>query len=76
MNVFRGILESACVSMCLYVCVSVCVRNTSFCQSIGGGGGGGVYWVTFSDSSSFKCTVFVFLYDFPSPIIYTSTMLF
>ena len=33
MNVFRGKLESACLSVCL----SVCVQNTSVCQSASGG---------------------------------------
>ena len=42
MKVFRGKLESACLSLCL----SVCVQNTSVCQSASGG-------ITFSDNSSF-----------------------
>ena len=33
MKVFRGKLESACLSVCL----SVCVQNTSVCQSASGG---------------------------------------
>ena len=33
MKIFRGKLESACLSMCL----SVCVQNTSVCQSASGG---------------------------------------
>ena len=37
MNVFVGILESACLSVCLCVCVSICVQNTSSCQSAGRG---------------------------------------
>ena len=45
MNVFGGILESACLSVRLFVrssiCpsihVSVCVQNTSVCQSAGRG---------------------------------------
>ena len=32
MNVFRGILESAYLSVCLCVHVYVCVQNTSVCQ--------------------------------------------
>ena len=32
MKIFRGKLESACLSMCL----SVCVQNTSVCQSASG----------------------------------------
>ena len=42
MKVFRGKLESACLSVCL----SVCVQNTSVCQSASGG-------ITFSDNSKF-----------------------
>ena len=34
MNVFEGILETACLSACSCV---VCVQNTSFCQSTGWG---------------------------------------
>ena len=33
MKIFRGKLESACLSMCL----SVCVQNTCVCQSASGG---------------------------------------
>ena len=33
MKVFRGKLESACLSVCL----SICVQNTSVCQSASGG---------------------------------------
>ena len=33
MKVFRGKLESACLSVCL----SVCVQNTGVCQSASGG---------------------------------------
>ena len=37
MKVFRGKLESACLSIHVSVCQSVCVQNTSVCQSTGGG---------------------------------------
>ena len=39
MNVFGGILESACLTVhpCVHPCVSVCVQNTSICQSAGRG---------------------------------------
>ena len=39
MKVFRGKLESACLSIHVPVCVCVspCVQNTSVCQSAGGG---------------------------------------
>ena len=37
MKVFRGKLESACLSIHVSVCQSVCVQNTSVCQSAGGG---------------------------------------
>ena len=36
-NVFRGILESACLSVRVYVHLSISVQNTSFCQSNDGG---------------------------------------
>ena len=36
MNVFGGILESACLSI-LSMSLSVFVQNTSFCQSASGG---------------------------------------
>ena len=36
MNVFWGILESACLCVCPSVCPCVCVQNISFCQSAGG----------------------------------------
>ena len=48
MNVFGGILESACLSICPCVLLSVCVQNACFFQSAGGR-----YLITFSDSSSF-----------------------
>ena len=37
MKVFRGKLESACLSIHVSVCQSICVQNTSVCQSAGGG---------------------------------------
>ena len=37
MKIFRGKLESACLSIHVSVCQSVCVQNTSVCQSAGGG---------------------------------------
>ena len=37
MNVFRGTLESACLSACSCFCLSTCEQNTCFCQSPGGG---------------------------------------
>ena len=37
MKVFRGKLESACLSIHVSVCQSVCVQNTSVCHSAGGG---------------------------------------
>ena len=37
MNIFRGILELACLSVCSYIFVSVCVQNTRFCKSTGEG---------------------------------------
>ena len=37
MEVFRGKLESACLSIHVSICQSVCVQNTSVCQSPGGG---------------------------------------
>ena len=36
MKVFRGKLESACLSIHVSACQSVCVQNTSVCQSAGG----------------------------------------
>ena len=32
MDVFRGLLESACLPVSVSVCPSVCVQNTTFCQ--------------------------------------------
>ena len=37
MKIFRGQLESACLSIHVSVCPSVCVQNTGVCQSAGGG---------------------------------------
>ena len=37
MNVFRGILESACLYVCVSVPLCVCVQNAGSCQSIGRG---------------------------------------
>ena len=37
MNVLRGILESACLSVGPSVCVSVPIQNIGFCQSADGG---------------------------------------
>ena len=37
MKVFRGELESACLSIHLSVCQSVYVQNTNICQRAGGG---------------------------------------
>ena len=36
MKVFRGKLESACLSIHLSVCQSLCVQNTTVCQSAAG----------------------------------------
>ena len=36
MKVFRGKLESACLSIHVSVCRCVCLQNTSVCQSAGG----------------------------------------
>ena len=37
MNVFGGVLESACLSVhpcvCVSLCVSICLQNTSLCES-------------------------------------------
>ena len=37
MKVFRGKLESACLSINVSICQSVCVQNTTVCQSAGRG---------------------------------------